>query len=315
MNKPREKIDLFYRHYDLPVDFPLVVLGGGEWFSPPEPLKRMHFHNCLEIGILLEGCGHVYTENNVYKVEAPALLLVPPNMLHSTNAAEGSICRWNWMYTNLGRMCSELNPHLQTQVERFQQSASPQCLVLNGREETALYELIGMVIDEMSRKNSNHRAVVRSIMNAVAIMLTRITIAENRKHTPAIKLMTYINPALRYIETHYAEDLRIDDLAEKCNISAPHFRRLFRRVFEMSPLEYIENCRIEHACELLYDCNYSVTEIGAMTGFPSASSFDRQFFKRYGVSPSQWRKKFKNEENPEVTRYFERERGQQGQQH
>ena len=50
--------------------------------------------------------------------------------------------------------------------------------------------------------------------------------------------------------------------------------------------------------------NQTVTEIGMEVGYPSPSSFNRQFRRIHGISPSHWRQKMRSEENPMVTAYF-----------
>ena len=99
-------------------------------------------------------------------------------------------------------------------------------------------------------------------------------------------------------------DVSIETLAQLCYVSASHFRRLFRQVLGWSPQEYLQLIRIDRACALLYNADYSVTEIGAMVGYPSPSSFTRQFRRIYGTSPNQWRQQVRSEETPAVTAYF-----------
>ena len=50
MSKPKN-IVTEYRNYYLPVDFPLLLLTGEHWKISDIPSSRLHFHNCLEIGI------------------------------------------------------------------------------------------------------------------------------------------------------------------------------------------------------------------------------------------------------------------------
>lgn len=89
-----------------------------------------------------------------------------------------------------------------------------------------------------------------------------------------------------------------------CHISVSHFRRLFKQMLGWAPQEYLQIVRIERACELLYNCDYSVTEIAMRVGYESPTSLTRHFNKVHGIAPNQWRKKIRSEENPAVTAYF-----------
>ena len=50
MSKPKN-IVTEYRNYYLPVDFPFLLLTGEHWKISDIPSSRLHFHNCLEIGV------------------------------------------------------------------------------------------------------------------------------------------------------------------------------------------------------------------------------------------------------------------------
>ena len=50
MSKPKNTV-MEYRNYYLPGDFPVLVLTGGHWKISDIPSSRLHFHNCLEIGL------------------------------------------------------------------------------------------------------------------------------------------------------------------------------------------------------------------------------------------------------------------------
>ena len=113
-----------------------------------------------------------------------------------------------------------------------------------------------------------------------------------------------IAPAVAYIAENYMEEISVEKLSYLCHVSTSHFRRLFKQVLGWSPLDYIQIVRIDRACVLLYNCDYSITDIGLQVGYPSSSSFNRQFRRIHGISPSQWRQKIRSEENPIVTAYF-----------
>ena len=50
MARPKQPV-IEYRSYELPPDFPMIALTGDQWHISPVPSKRLHFHNCLEIGV------------------------------------------------------------------------------------------------------------------------------------------------------------------------------------------------------------------------------------------------------------------------
>jgi AraC-like DNA-binding protein len=295
---------IFYRYYDLPANFPVVGLLGNSWHSEHIDVPRQHFHNCLEIGYLYEGRCTVLFGEQKFRAEAPCLVLAPPNAAHITNPDAGQLCGWKWLYVDPVGLLSQLPVQSQTELSLFQYRISGEDCILPGEKYPAMYELIGMVTRELEASGHAYQGIVRELLGAFFLMLMRekpqdLTVPVNSEHNPGM-----LQPAISYIMAHYMEELDVDDLASRCHLSTSHFRRMFKRIFGWAPLDYIQVTRIQRACTLLFNADYSVTEIGIMVGYPTPSSFGRMFRRFYGISPNQWRKKMRSENSGMVTSYF-----------
>lgn len=99
-----------------------------------------------------------------------------------------------------------------------------------------------------------------------------------------------ISNALHYVGKHYGEHVRVQDMADACGMSEPHFRRLFQEYMHITPADYINKVRIQAACEMMMSTSDSLYEIAMRTGFISMSTFNRNFKKIVGTSPHGWRK-------------------------
>jgi len=95
-----------------------------------------------------------------------------------------------------------------------------------------------------------------------------------------------------HIFEHYHERINLDTLASLVFLSPRQFERRFRNLFHSSPGEFILKVRVDAAIRLLMESKFSVTEIAVRCGFYDNSHFTRQFKKKMGVSPVQFRKKF-----------------------
>ena len=84
-------------------------------------------------------------------------------------------------------------------------------------------------------------------------------------------------------------DLRQEAIAAGIGVSEVYLRRVFRRVFGVSPAVYMRNRRIEYAKELLCTEEYSVTDVAMLSGFNDTAYFAREFKKVVGVTPSAYR--------------------------
>lgn len=99
-----------------------------------------------------------------------------------------------------------------------------------------------------------------------------------------------ISEAIGYIDRHLFEQLSVNQVASKVNLSASHFSRLFRSTTGFSPHEYIMLHRIDEAKALLQSTSLSVKEIAFRVGYRSEVNFIIAFTDKTGMSPTQFRK-------------------------
>lgn len=97
--------------------------------------------------------------------------------------------------------------------------------------------------------------------------------------------------AFDYIQAHYAETVKIDQLAQEAGMSISSFKREFKRVFEISPGEYLQTIRLNAVRTMLETTDASLATIAAETGFFDQSHLTRIFKKHRGMSPGQYRLK------------------------
>ena len=90
-------------------------------------------------------------------------------------------------------------------------------------------------------------------------------------------------------DAHYAEELSISALASLCYFSEYHFMRFFKRFMGTSCLNYIKNLRLEKAAELLGQDGLTPLGASLSAGFHNLSYFYREFRKKYGVTPGDFR--------------------------
>jgi len=104
-------------------------------------------------------------------------------------------------------------------------------------------------------------------------------IGENAYHT--------VLPAIHYIDENFSSEISISTLARLCVMSDTNFRRVFKAVCGISPIQYLLNVRIRRAKEFLTHHNYSVADVSRLCGFKDVEHFCRTFKKRTGTTPKQ----------------------------
>jgi len=97
------------------------------------------------------------------------------------------------------------------------------------------------------------------------------------------------------IETNLLEQVGVEDLAQKTNLSVSSFKREFKKLYDDSPANYIRTKRLERAAELLLVSHERITDIAFACGFNDLANFTKSFHDRYNVSPSNFRLKIKED--------------------
>lgn len=99
-----------------------------------------------------------------------------------------------------------------------------------------------------------------------------------------------IQKCLTYIRKNINCDIKLEDLSNLVCISKDHFIRLFKKRIGITPIQYINQKKIEKAQLLLITEELSIKEIAFMLSFEDHSYFNRLFRKTTGVSPLEYRK-------------------------
>jgi transcriptional regulator GlxA family with amidase domain len=99
--------------------------------------------------------------------------------------------------------------------------------------------------------------------------------------------------AQEFIREHFKEDLTIDDVARRAGMSVRNFSRRFKIATGESFANYTQKLRIETAKRLLESTEFSASEIMYQVGYNDERSFRRLFKHHSGLSPKQYRTKFK----------------------
>lgn len=110
----------------------------------------------------------------------------------------------------------------------------------------------------------------------------------------------YAQKAIAYIDGHYREPVRIDDIAEELHISRKYLCSILEQQIGMSTKEYLLSRRAEAAADLLLHTDMSVGEIAAEVGYADYTQFSRMFRKKKGYSPREYAKRYKQSSNPQI---------------
>ena len=115
-------------------------------------------------------------------------------------------------------------------------------------------------------------------------------ILEQLIYEPLTSEASIISKTIHYLSKHIEKNPSIADLAERCNVSEVYLRRKFKERMGISPAKYKNELRLGKAISYLKFGDISVQEISDMLGYATVSHFIKEFKRRFGTSPLQYRK-------------------------
>lgn len=95
-----------------------------------------------------------------------------------------------------------------------------------------------------------------------------------------------------FVLDNLQKELNVGELAAHCAMSERNFYRQFIRQMGETPARYIETLRLDYARQLLVENPWSLGRISEACGYRSADAFRRAFYRRFSLSPSDYRERF-----------------------
>jgi len=110
-----------------------------------------------------------------------------------------------------------------------------------------------------------------------------------------------VNKIYQYIMTRFNEDIiSLDEISSYVNMAPATFCRYFKKHFNKTLTEFLNEVRIGHSCKLLLETDNNITQICYESGYNQLTHFNRQFKKIIGYSPKEYRKKLKQSGTVEI---------------
>jgi len=242
-------------------------------FPPLEP----HFHeNSFEITYVTKGVISFHVNSTEYKVNGGDAFIAFPNEVHSTNGVPMSLGQIYWLQLDI----SDADNFLFLNRDAANLLISDLQKIDHHNIRTDNKEIRNILVKafELTSTTGNEYMVASYITIYLRLLI-------NFSNETLFPLTPDIGNALTYIMDNITSDLSLDDIARFCLLSTSHFKQKFKNEMGISPRNFINQQKIEHAKTLLPTCA-SITDVSMALGFNSSNYFAVVFKKYTACSPT-----------------------------
>lgn len=256
------------------------------WPSDEASHYDSHTHSAIEIIMPGRGVAVYRLQDEVYRVQAGEILIIPSGCFHELTEPDG-IQRYLLLFEPNPLMAmwdiSGIAPLLQHPIYLHDHSVL--------QEKVA--GLLKQVVDVYFRKDPLWNMQCYSYLVQMYVLLGRHYLqtaaaathrAERRNIEPEI-----LNSAITFINEHYMEDINLEEVAKFTGFSRCYFSRNFKQFSGYSFSEFLTRKRLDTAADLLVTTRQPIGEVARASGFGSMATFNRVFREYKKCTPSQYR--------------------------
>ncbi len=151
---------------------------------------------------------------------------------------------------------------------------------------TTVPDKIELLYDVLSKSPDKTLIHVRYISD----ILFELLMEKSRLSEMNPCVLDYIYEIKYDLDYHYMDDITLELLEQKYHISKYQICREFTKHFHISPIQYLNRRKIEAAKKILLHTDKRINEVGRMVGFENPNNLIRQFKKKTGITPLEYRK-------------------------
>ncbi|PUA19241.1 AraC family transcriptional regulator [Glaciimonas sp. PCH181] len=256
----------------------------------PDPLIRWHYHDVYELHYIIKSCGKLFVGDYIGEFGPGNLVLTGPRLPH------------NWISTEIPKEgIPSRDMAIQFGHAPLELAAKyiPEMREIMPLLERAKYGIEFFNMSEQAErdfyrirdaKDVNRFAEFLKLLGTLAKSNTyRLLSSSQMQSFDDDASMAQINTVFNYITENYRTPISADFLATRLNMSPAKFSRFFRKATGNSFTDFVNQIRVNKACQLLMNSDQYVTNICYEVGFNNVANFNRRFLEMKGITPKEFR--------------------------
>lgn len=240
---------------------------------------------------ITKGSGTIYFQDNILSFSADTLIYYPPGTAYLPIADDFKNIKFITLNFDFTQKASEttttlspvpieqfedqkaINSHLEIDIPLFQEP-----FVINGLSNYRNYFLD--VVNEHQKQTKRSKETASSLLQYICCRLAEY--GTEQKQDICHEIMDYV-------KEHYKDLKSIEEIAHIFNYHPVYLSSLFKRTTGIGLHKYIMDYKLSQGAELLHT-HMSIAEIATDVGFCNADHFSKCFLKKYGQTPTAYRK-------------------------
>ena len=256
------------------------------WYSDVPWRYDPHVHSAVEVVLTLEGEVEYSVGEKRYLIRKDEILIVPPGMAHGLNMNEGS-----------SRLLYLFEPDLfQTlpDLKRLTNAFNRVFYLHDGSDaHVRVREQLLKAAEFYRRKEFLWNTLCYSCVLRMYVTLAQNymsgSLLQKKAESESSMDREVVVAAMHYINSHYRENLTLEDVADFAGFSRFYFSRSFKQETGFSFKDYLVRKRMQAAMSLLIETSKPMKEVAEESGFGSVATFNRVFREHKHCTPSQYR--------------------------
>ncbi|MFC3928097.1 helix-turn-helix domain-containing protein [Streptococcus caprae] len=261
------------------------------------PDVLFHWHPEMEINFVRKGRARYHIDYDFFESQAGDIILIRPNAMHSIHPIEQDEHLVDTFQFHLDLIGNAARDYISISYLQPLQNNNSKFITRIRKTDPGYQDLADCLnqIFQLTQEPGRHFELLLKAKLTEFLYLVYFHKLVKRKNTDDLyRKNEKIRDIIDHIQEHYAEDLTIESLAERMGYSKTHFMTVFKQHTGSTATEFIIQIRLQKASHELVQSMKPILEIATEVGFNNLSNFNRQFKLYYQMTPSQYRKTFRN---------------------
>jgi len=228
------------------------------------------------IHFVLKGKGEVHINEHIFHLNAGDAFLIPAGKVSYYEASKED----PWCYTWINFM------GINSQMYLYQLLTSNDDIYIIHSLDTMKYKnCIFDIFSILGTPTSQYFQANGILYKIMAMLFQDIEFQESSWDKNSV-----IDEVKFYLDINYAEKIKLQDVAKAYGIHPNYLTRIFHEKYGASPKQYLMDLKLKKAGRLLATTKLNISIIASSLGFDDQLSFSKYFKKKFGVSPSEYRR-------------------------